>query len=456
MCCDDSLPFSRRLPRVFALEGVDDRIGSQSANGYREVGGEASLMFFPLTRKKFADWEPVFPLFDVIVRMEWLSKRKFVIVCYEKVIRIPLEGDEILRVHGERTQGVVKTLMNTKVVEFRIDLVHGAMPVAKSLLSRPSKMQEIVENQLQELENKGYHQLQVHVDMSLSKGPHFEQDTTFCVYGDAFWVYTKCTSGFIGLNDTSLPKTVLSFGLSSVFLDDILPSQVEAQSEAFKQENALAERLPGLDQQMERKGDERKCTVALCLYGHSRLDDGSLTGLKRKPLEFEVGDRVLLRVSPWKGVVRFWKEGLRLPEELNSVHDNFHVSNLKKCLADANLHVPLNEIKVDKTLRFVKELVEIMDREIKKLKRRKIALVKVSRNLKTWTELTWEPEKDQMGIKYPQLFVDELFMPASKYQDVISSWSGDTVTPLILIRCSDALELWSKDSLLWISCVLCV
>ncbi|GJR04940.1 hypothetical protein Tco_0527924, partial [Tanacetum coccineum] len=68
---------------------------------------------------------------------------------------------------------------------------------------------------------------------------------------------------------------------------------------------------------------------------------------------------------------------LRLPEELNSVHDTFHVLNLKKYLADANLHVPLDEIKVDKTLCFIKEPVEIMDREIKRLKRRKVALVKV-------------------------------------------------------------------------------
>ncbi|GKF26900.1 hypothetical protein Tco_0082794, partial [Tanacetum coccineum] len=113
----------------------------------------------------------------------------------------------------------------------------------------------------------------------------------------------------------------------------------------------------------------------------------------------EIGERVvLLRVSPWKGVVRFGKNGklapryvvlfeileriglvayrLRLPEELNSVHDTFHVSNLKKCLVDASLHVPLDEIKVDKTLRFVEEPVEIMDREIKKLKHRNIALVK--------------------------------------------------------------------------------
>ncbi|GKE89009.1 hypothetical protein Tco_1566484, partial [Tanacetum coccineum] len=120
---------------------------------------------------------------------------------------------------------------------------------------------------------------------------------------------------------------------------------------------------------------------------------------RRKPLEFEVGDRVMLKVSPWKGVVRFGKKGklassyvgpfeileridpvayrLRLSQELSGVHDTFHVSNLKKCLADASLHVPLDEIKVDKTLCFVEEPIEIMDREIKCLKRSKISLVKV-------------------------------------------------------------------------------
>ncbi|GKD49570.1 hypothetical protein Tco_1278546, partial [Tanacetum coccineum] len=96
--------------------------------------------------------------FDVIVEMDWLSKRKFVIVCHEKVVRIPLEGNEILRVHGERTQGVVKILLNTKVDElkFRIDLVPGATPVAKSSYRiAPSKMQELFE-QLQELQDKGF------------------------------------------------------------------------------------------------------------------------------------------------------------------------------------------------------------------------------------------------------------------------------------------------------------
>ncbi|GKD79129.1 hypothetical protein Tco_1341750 [Tanacetum coccineum] len=113
-----------------------------------------------------------------------------------------------------------------------------------------------------------------------------------------------------------------------------------------------------------------------------------------------------------EGRSAFWKEGLRLLEELSSLHDTFHVSNLKKCLADTNLHVPLEEIKVDKTLRFVEEPVKIMDREIKKLKRRKIALVKVRWNSKHGTEFIWEHE-DQMRIKYPQLFVNRVIEPAS-------------------------------------------
>ncbi|GJU34210.1 putative reverse transcriptase domain-containing protein [Tanacetum coccineum] len=95
---------------------------------------------------------------------------------------------------------------------------------------------------------------------------------------------------------------------------------------------------------------------------------------QRKPLEFEVGDQVLLKVSPRKGVIRFGKKGKLAP----SVHDTFHVLNLKKCLADVNLHVPLDEIKIDKTLRFIEEPVEIMDRELKSLKRSKISIVKVS------------------------------------------------------------------------------
>ncbi|GJZ78420.1 hypothetical protein Tco_0643257 [Tanacetum coccineum] len=134
----------------------------------------------------------------------------------------------------------------------------------------------------------------------------------------------------------------------------------------------------------------------------------SYVDYKRKPLEFEVGDQGIIKGVALEG--RTYR--LRLPKELSSVLDIFHVSNLKKCLADVNLHVPLNEIKVDKTLRFVEEPVEIMDREIKKLKHRNIALVKVRWNSKRGPEFTWEHE-DQMRIKYPQLFVDRVVKPAS-------------------------------------------
>ncbi|GKD54430.1 reverse transcriptase domain-containing protein [Tanacetum coccineum] len=84
--------------------------------------------------------------------------------------------------------------------------------------------------------------------------------------------------------------------------------------------------------------------------------------------------------------VRFGKKGKLSP----SVHDIFYVLNLKKCLADASLHVPLGEVKIDKTLRFVEEPVVIMDREVKKLKRSRIPIVKVRWNSKRGPEFTWE------------------------------------------------------------------
>ncbi|GJT21281.1 putative reverse transcriptase domain-containing protein [Tanacetum coccineum] len=114
---------------------------------------------------------------------------------------------------------------------------------------------------------------------------------------------------------------------------------------------------------------------------------------RRKPLEFEIRDGILERI----GLVAY---RLRLPEELSSVHDTFHVSDMKKCLVDANLHVPLDEIKIDKTLRFVEEPVKIMDREVRSLKRSKISLVKVHWNSKRGPKFTWERE-DHMKSKYP-------------------------------------------------------
>nr|GEZ61959.1 putative reverse transcriptase domain-containing protein [Tanacetum cinerariifolium] len=126
----------------------------------------------------------------------------------------------------------------------------------------------------------------------------------------------------------------------------------------------------------------------------TRSRQKSYADKRRKPLEFNIGDYVLIKVSPWKGVVRFGKKG-KLAQR--------YVSNLKKCQADSDLQVPLEEIKIDDKLYFEKEPFEIVDRQVKKLKRSWIPIVKVRWDSRRGAEFTWERE-DQFIAKYPHLF----------------------------------------------------
>ncbi|GKF16125.1 hypothetical protein Tco_0061043, partial [Tanacetum coccineum] len=129
----------------------------------------------------------------------------------------------------------------------------------------------------------------------------------------------------------------------------------------------------------------------------------SYADLKRKPMEFEVGDRVMLKVLAKVGKVAY---RLELPRELSRVHHTFHVSNLKKCYADEPLVMPLEKIHVDDKLQFMEEPVEIMEWEIKRLKQRQIPLVKVRWNSRRGPEFTWEHEYS-FKQKYPQLFTNQ-------------------------------------------------
>ncbi|GJQ98419.1 hypothetical protein Tco_0009558 [Tanacetum coccineum] len=363
------------------------------------------------------------------------------------------------------------TTRTLRQVEFRIDLVPGATPIAKSPYRlAPSEMQELSE-QLQELEDKGYHQLRVHEDAI----PKIVFRTRY--------EHSKSTVMPFGLTNEPGLLTVLSVG---VLRKEKLYAKFSKYN--IKEWNFGGDQLRlrwmiylmVLADTAESVRDaigfsyhlSIRCAPFEALYGRkyrshvlwAEIGESSLTGLKlvqkttdkvvlvkekpkaardhqksyvdyrHKPLEFEVVDRVLLKVTPWKGVMRFGKKGklapiyvgpfeilkriglvayrLRLPEELNSVHDTFHVSTLKKYLADANLHMPLNEIKIDKTLRFVEEPIEILDREVKSLKCSRIPLVKVHWNSKRGPEFTWERE-DYMKSKYPQLFVDRAVEPTT-------------------------------------------
>ncbi|GKC81285.1 putative reverse transcriptase domain-containing protein [Tanacetum coccineum] len=422
-------------------------------------------------------WSSLIPLsrrsFDVIVGMDWLSKRKFVIVCHEKVVKFLLEDDEILRVHGERTQGVVKTLMNTKV-----DLVHGATPIAKSLYRLvPSEMQELSE-QLRELQDKGFirpshspwgtpllfvkkkygsfrrfvivfiddilayskskeeHEVYLKLVLeSLRKEKLYAKFSNCGFVGDALGrkerVKSRRVKGMIlGSPSEALSRerSVMDEAHASSYLvhpgadktyynleDMYWESRVEKDIATYIDQvssfssytrrfqdvklariyideiiarNGILMTINSADGQSERMIQTLEDIMMACvinfggsyhlsircasfedLYGRNvvlvkekpkatRDCQKSYVDFRRKPLEFEVGDQVLLKVSPWKGVVRFGKKGklapryvgpfeilkgigllaymLRLPEESNSVHDTFHVSNLKKCLADAN------------------------------------------------------------------------------------------------------------------------
>ncbi|GKE37674.1 putative reverse transcriptase domain-containing protein, partial [Tanacetum coccineum] len=125
----------------------------------------------------------------------------------------------------------------------------------------------------------------------------------------------------------------------------------------------------------------------------------SYTDVRRKPLEFQAGDRVMLKVSPWKGVIRFSKLGKLNPRYIG----HFKVL-AKKCLSDEPLAIPLNEIHIDDKLHFVEEPVVIMDREVKRLKQIRIPIIKVRWNSRRDPEFTWE--QNQFKKKYPHLFTN--------------------------------------------------
>ena len=151
----------------------------------------------------------------------------------------------------------------------------------------------------------------------------------------------------------------------------------------------------------------------------------SYANLKRKDIEYEIRDKVFLKVSSWKKILRFGRKGklsprfispyeilervgpvayrLALPMELAKLHDVFHVSMLRRYLSDTSHILPVQDIQVQEDFTFDEEPKAIIDHEIRQLRNKKIPLVKVLWQHYGMEEATWEP-KSTMRVQYPQLF----------------------------------------------------
>ncbi|GJV54866.1 putative reverse transcriptase domain-containing protein [Tanacetum coccineum] len=391
--------------------------------------------------------------FDVIIGMDWLANHHAVIVYDEKIMRIPY-GDEVLIVQGDKrgrgkksklsiisctkTQQCIKKevfpedlpgLPPARQVEFQIDLVPGAAPVARAPYRlAPSELQEL-STQLQELSNKGF----IRPSSSPWEAPILfvkKKDGSFrmCIdyrelnkltvknryplsrIDDLFdqlqgsSVYSKIDlrSGYYQLRvrDEDIPKTAFRtrYGHYEFQSEEEHAEHLKLILELLKKEELYA-KFSKCDFWLSRVGDAQLTgpeiiheTTKKIIQIKKRIQAArdrqkSYADRRRKPLEFQAGDKVMLKVSPWKGVIRFGKRGklnpryigpfkilakvgtvayrLELPEQLSRVHSTFHVSNLKKCFSDEPLAIPLDEIQIDDKLNFIEEPVEIMDREVK-------------------------------------------------------------------------------------------
>nr|GEZ30053.1 hypothetical protein [Tanacetum cinerariifolium] len=253
------------------------------------------------------------------------------------------------------------------------------------------------------------------------------------------WKWERITMDFV----TKLPRTPSGYDSIWVIVDRLTKSahfilkslgtnldmsttyhpQTDGQSERTIQilEDMLRACVIDFGPEMIRETTEMIVQIKNRLLA-VRSRQKSYADMRRKPLEFEVGDKVMLKVSSWKGVIRFRKREklspqyirpfkilsrvgsvaykLELPRELQGIHNTFHVSNLKKCLSDEDLIIPLGEVRIDEKLHFIEEPVEIIDREVKQLKQSRNILgkgrIKCGRNTHISFTSTKSEQQDEL------------------------------------------------------------
>ncbi|GJR29446.1 putative reverse transcriptase domain-containing protein [Tanacetum coccineum] len=331
------------------------------------------------------------------------------IICHEKVVRIPLPNGKVFRVFGERPEEKARFLM-------------GAMAMDHS---RPSKIEAVknwkaprtlTEGEEQELAFQTLKDKLCNAPiLALPDGPEY-----FVVYCDASGIGLGCvlmqrgkviayasSQKELNMRQRRWRELFSDYDCEILFhpgkenvVDDALSRKERVKAEHQRPSGLLQQpeipmwKWEGIAMDFAEVGEVQLIGPELVQENTEKISQikdrlkaacdrqKSYADKRRKPLEFSVGDHVLLKVSSWKGVVGPVAYRLDFPKELNGVHDTFHVSNLKKCLADPTLQVPLDEFRVDAKLNFVEEPMEILEREFKKLKRSRSAIIKVRWNSK--------------------------------------------------------------------------
>nr|GEU94994.1 hypothetical protein [Tanacetum cinerariifolium] len=388
--------------------------------------------------------------FDVIIDMDWLANHHVMIVCDEKIIQFPY-GDEVLIVQVDRSVMKKETedkseekqledmpivrdisevfledfpgLPPARQVEFQIDLVPGVAPVTRA----PYRLASVREEDIPKTVFRtryGHYEFQVILfgltNVPANKKEHEEHIKLILrllkkeeLYAKFLKCFSKIAKLMIKLTQKSVKcdwdeKAESAFQLLKQKLCSALILALPNGSENFVVYYVASHKgLGTVLMQKEKvityashqlKIHEKKYTThdlelraivfALKIWRH----------LRRKPLEFQVGNKDMLKVSLWKEVIHLGKREKPDPR---------YIRPFKEPLA-----IPLDEIQIDEKLNFIEEPLKIMDREVKHLKQSRIPIVKVHWNSKRGPKFTYERE-DQMQKKYPHLFAN----PASTSKD---------------------------------------
>nr|GEW98881.1 reverse transcriptase domain-containing protein [Tanacetum cinerariifolium] len=331
--------------------------------------------------------------FDVIIGKDWLANHHAVIVFHKKIVRIPY-GDKVLI----------------------------AQEMLPNFLARVTKKETVDKSEEKRIE-----------DMPTVRDFSKEEDVPKTAFRTRYGHYEF---------------QVMSFGLSNasaVFMDlmnqvgNALINCLKIAHETTKKIIQIKKRIQAARDREKSYVDRRRKPLEFKLIGPEIIHETtekiiqikkriqaardrqkSYADRRRKPLEFEVEDKVMLKVPPWKWVIRCGKQGklnpryirhfkilakvgtlayrLELPEQLSRVHSTFHVSNLK-CFVDEPLAILLYEIQIDDKLKFIEKPIEIIDQKAEWLKQSRILIVKVRWISRLGPEFTWERE-DQMKIKF--------------------------------------------------------